>query len=645
MSDNTSSSQINLNFDNRCLRELPIDKEEHNFTRQVSGACFSRVDPTPVDNPTIVAYSKSALELIGLDEEHVQSKIVLDTLSGCKKFNGSETYAHCYCGHQFGNFAGQLGDGAAIYLGEVVHKDKRYEMQLKGAGKTPYSREADGRKVLRSSIREFLASEAMHYLGIPTTRAGTIITSDTKVVRDIFYDGNAKLEKASIVLRISPSFIRFGSFEICKQTDSMTGRKGPSFNKPQTLVTLLDYCVKHYYPEIWEVHSNNKEKMCREFLMEISKRTAELVASWQCIGFCHGVLNTDNMSILGLTIDYGPYGFLDRYDPHFICNASDSGGRYTYERQPEICKWNVGKLCEALTDFIPSSDIQDIMECFDVNYNKSYLSRSREKLGILHATEAQDKQDMELIKEFYNVMEANGSDFTNTWRCLSNLNFPTSENFKESHEITLTSLKEASSTLEELKLAFAPKMETRELQMFVQMAQMNPELLNRIGVGANIVLRELQNREKMAEIKDFSDEEALKVYQQNKWNDWLNQYVKRLEADIEGVNTDIKTLNTERRNIMNKANPKLILRNYIAQSVIEKAERGDFIPANNILKLLETPFEDHLLESNIDRLTLTDNKEESVNRSSVDPPDYSVKDEVAKLGNKPPTWATAIKVT
>jgi uncharacterized protein YdiU (UPF0061 family) len=216
-----------------------------------------------------------------------------------------------------------LGDGAAIYLGEIINSaGERWELQLKGAGITPYSREADGRKVLRSSIREFLCSEAMHHLGVPTTRSATCITSDDKVVRDMFYDGNPVLERCTVISRIAPTFIRFGSFEIFKTMDPMTGRRGPSVGRKDILITLTDYVIDTFYPNI-----SNEPNVCalekyKKFFKEVVIRTAKTVAFWQTIGFCHGVLNTDNMSIIGLTLDYGPFGFLDRYDPDHVCNSS-----------------------------------------------------------------------------------------------------------------------------------------------------------------------------------------------------------------------------------------------------------------------------------------------------------------------------------
>ncbi|GFR27508.1 protein adenylyltransferase SelO-1, mitochondrial [Trichonephila clavata] len=311
-----------LNFDNLAISRLPMDPEERNYVRSVNAACFSKVMPTPVENPKLVAYSSSALSLLDLSVEESELEDITEYFSGNKILHGSEPAAHCYCGHQFGYFSGQLGDGAAIYLGEVINaRNERWEIQLKGAGLTPYSRTADGRKVLRSSVREFLCSEAMHFLGIPTTRAGTCITSDSKVIRDIFYDNHPKEEYCSIVLRIAPTFIRFGSFEIFKTLDPITGRVGPSVGRYEILYSLLDYVIETFYPEI-HVKSNDLIQKYSAFFEEVVLRTARLVALWQCVGFCHGVLNTDNMSILGLTIDYGPFGFLDIYDPNHVCNAS-----------------------------------------------------------------------------------------------------------------------------------------------------------------------------------------------------------------------------------------------------------------------------------------------------------------------------------
>lgn len=340
----TMAMKTSLRFDNRAIRELPVEDtapEKCTEPRTVPDACFSRVMPQPLRQPQLVTASESALQLLGLNRSAVSDAELADAFSGNDLPDGAEPAAHCYCGaciivcgtrlrhhpifirsssstcsslcthylrsalcgnsillcsagRQFGNYAGQLGDGAAMYIGEVLNADdERWEMQLKGAGRTPYSRMSDGRKVLRSSLREYLCSEAMHALGVPTTRAGTLVTSDSYVVRDQFYNGNPKEERCSVVLRIAQTFLRFGSFEICRPSDPYTGREGPSAGKDsQMLPPMLDYAIGSFYPEIAAQHGTNTKEAYRQFMREVTERTARLVAKWQCVGFCHGVLNT-----------------------------------------------------------------------------------------------------------------------------------------------------------------------------------------------------------------------------------------------------------------------------------------------------------------------------------------------------------------
>lgn len=278
-----------LNFNNLALRSLPIDKENKNVIRQVEGACFSLAQPTPVANPRLVAFSSSALSLLDLSLSEVSRPEFVQYMSGNRPLPGSQTAAHCYCGHQSGYFSGQLGDGAAMYVGEVLNANsERWEIQLKGAGLTPFSNHRDGRKVLRSSIREFLCSEAMYYLGIPTTRAGCCVTSDTMVDRDKNYEGNTKKERASLVLRIAPTFLRFGSFEIFKAADPLTSYQGPSAGRVDMLHQLLSYTINTFFPDICAKEFQTAEECYLAFYEELVVLTARLVASWQCIGFCHG---------------------------------------------------------------------------------------------------------------------------------------------------------------------------------------------------------------------------------------------------------------------------------------------------------------------------------------------------------------------
>ncbi|CAJ0927953.1 unnamed protein product [Ranitomeya imitator] len=452
-----ASSLRALRFDNRALRSLPVEPgdgqdEDAVRSRQVPGVCFSPVRPSPVQEPRVVALSPPALALLGLQLGEEDEEEAAMYFSGNRLLPGSEPAAHCYCGHQFGNFAGQLGDGAAMYLGEVVNPaGQRWELQLKGAGLTPYSRQADGRKVLRSSIREFLCSEAMSHLGIPSTRAASCVTSDSTVVRDIFYDGHPKNEKCTIVLRVAATFLRFGSFEIFKPTDEFTGRRGPSVGRNDIRIQMLDYVIGTFYPDIQEKCPERTQRNA-EFFREITKRTARLVAEWQCVGFCHGVLNTDNMSIVGVTIDYGPYGFLDRYDPEHICNGSDNMGRYAYNKQPEICKWNLGKLAEALVPELPIDISQKILEEeYDVEFQRHYLQKMRKKLGLIHV---KLDEDSKLISDFLDTMNLTGSDFTNTFRVLSKFSGSAGDIDGFVNIIT-----EQCASMEELKVAFKPKMD------------------------------------------------------------------------------------------------------------------------------------------------------------------------------------------
>uniref|UniRef100_H2Y534 Selenoprotein O n=1 Tax=Ciona savignyi TaxID=51511 RepID=H2Y534_CIOSA len=498
-----------LQLDNLVIRSLPLDSSKVPGSRQVRGACFSLSDPTPLDNPRLVAWSDSALKLLDLQHDAGSSQKLADYFSGNKLLHGSVPASHCYCGHQFGYFSGQLGDGAAVYLGEVVNNSgQRLELQLKGSGKTPYSRSADGRKVLRSTIREFLCSEAMFHLGIPTTRAGTVIVSDDQVVRDIFYDGKAKMENCAVVLRIAPTFLRFGSFEIFKP--------GPSDRMHEILPQMLDYCLENLFPEI--PTSIPKSQQYLELYKEVCIKTAKLVAKWQCVGFCHGVLNTDNMSLLGLTIDYGPFGFMDYFDPNFQCNNSDNQGRYVYKAQPEICHWNLKKFAEAIKESVDLEDSLKVLETFFPVYKKEHFMGMSKKLGF----SVSFNDDENLIESFLQTMQDTFSDFTNSFRNLNKLSWPGLENHAQTFDATLESL--------------------------------------------------------------------LEVTNKEKWKSWLEKYVCRLKKESDNAE-NLLVLDTQRKYLMDGANPKYILRNYIAQNAIELAENGDFSEVRNVLHRLENPFE------------------------------------------------------
>ncbi|KAJ8374107.1 hypothetical protein SKAU_G00046870 [Synaphobranchus kaupii] len=589
-----------LHFDNVALKKLPIDPSKDSGVRTVKGACFSRVQQQPLVNPKFVAVSEPALALIGLSADDVlRDPLGPEYLSGSKLMPGSEPAAHCYCGHQFGNFAGQLGDGAASYLGEVkAPADQsvdllnenpcgRWEIQVKGAGLTPFSRQADGRKVLRSSIREFLCSEAMFALGVPTTRAGSLVTSDLRVTRDIFYDGRPRQERCSVVLRIAPSFIRFGSFEIFKPMDELTGRQGPSVGRNDIRTQLLDYVIETFYPEIQQNHADRAERNAA-FFREVTVRTAKMVALWQCVGFVHGVLNTDNMSIVGVTLDYGPFGFMDRFDPDFVSNNSDNSGRYSYQAQPAVCRWNLARLAEALGPELRPQSRQAVLDEYLPLYNGFYLGNMRKKLGLLRKEEPEDET---LVTDLLQTMHNTGADFTNTFRSLSQMSCPLGEETQEEEEAALGCsvdlLLEQCSSLEELKEANKPTMDHRELVMVLSLAQSNPALFEMLADKAS-VSKQLERLARLKELVDTNPED-LKAKQREDWTRWVKQYRKRLAQECDGQ-SDPQEVEEERVRTMDSVNPRVVLRNYIAQNVIEAAEAGDYSEVQRILKVLENPF-------------------------------------------------------
>ncbi|MDP1927021.1 MAG: YdiU family protein [Thiobacillus sp.] len=323
-------------------------------------AYYSRVCPTPVPDPYLVCHSPEALALLDLDASEISRPELIQTLAGNQLLPGMDAMAALYAGHQFGHFVPQLGDGRAILLGEVKNAaGEGWEVQLKGAGRTPYSRGGDGRAVLRSSIREFLCSEAMHALGIPTTRALCIVGSDRPVYRE-------DEETAALVTRLAPSFVRFGSFEVFYYR-----------NQIEPIKHLADYVIARYYPTL-----ATRAEPYAELLREVTRRTAELMAQWQAVGFSHGVMNTDNMSILGLTLDYGPFGFLDAFDPGYVCNHSDTGGRYAFDQQPDVAAWNITKLAQTLVPLLSVEAASAAIADYPQQFGQAYIARMAAKLGL-----------------------------------------------------------------------------------------------------------------------------------------------------------------------------------------------------------------------------------------------------------------------
>ncbi len=390
-------------FDNAFLRALPGDPEPGNFVRQVPGALWSAVQPTPVAAPRLLAHSREMAQELGFSDEEVASQAFADVFGGNALLPGMQPFASNYGGHQFGHWAGQLGDGRAITLGEAVLPDgARRELQLKGAGLTPYSRGADGRAVLRSSIREFLCSEAMHHLGIPTTRALSLVGTGEGVVRDMFYDGHPEVEPGAVVCRVAPSFLRFGHFEL------------PAARGETTLLRqLADFCIARDFPHL----QGEGEALYADWFGEVCERTARLVAGWMRVGFVHGVLNTDNMSILGLTIDYGPYGWIDAWDPDWTPNTTDAQGRrYRFGWQPRIAYWNLGQLARALSPlFADVAPLQAGLQRFGTAYAAAERDNAARKLGLAECRDA----DLALLRELHALMHAHEIDMTLWFRGLA----------------------------------------------------------------------------------------------------------------------------------------------------------------------------------------------------------------------------------
>ncbi|NME67592.1 protein adenylyltransferase SelO [Flammeovirga aprica] len=489
---------MHLNLKNT-FTKLPADPEKENYRRQVINACYSYVTPKKTANPSIIHVSDEMLESLGISKEESQSEEFKNLFTGNSTYPNSTPFAMCYGGHQFGQWAGQLGDGRAINLFEVEHNDKLWAVQLKGAGETPYSRSADGLAVLRSSIREYLCSEAMYHLGIPTTRALSLGLSGDEVLRDVMYNGNSAYEKGAVVCRTAESFVRFGNFEILAANQDH-----------DTLKKLADYIITQFYPHLG---APSKETYLA-FFKEVAERSMEMVLGWQRVGFVHGVMNTDNMSILGLTIDYGPYGWLEGYDFGWTPNTTDSQfKRYRYGTQGEIVGWNLFKLANAIYPLIGEAEgLQDALEDYKDNYIQRYNKMMLEKLGLSVAFE----EESAFIQELEKALHKTETDMTIFFRLLSNLK-------KDKSQDPLSVVKEAFYTLDSMT----------------------------------------------EEVKE-------------QWNNWFEKYFERLALE---TNSD-----QDRKEKMNKVNPKYVLRNYMAQLAIDEADEGNYDLIEEFYQLLKQPY-------------------------------------------------------
>lgn len=445
-------------------------------------AFYAKVNPTPFSAPPfLISANPSAAALLDLDPHEATRPEFAGVFGGSLLVPGMEPLAMLYSGHQFGVYVPQLGDGRAILLGEVQNEQgERWDLHLKGAGMTPFSRDGDGRSVLRSAIREYLCCEAMQGLGIPTTRALCLIGSDDKIYRE-------QVETAATIVRMAPSHVRFGTFEIFyyrKQHDH--------------LKVLADYVIDQHFPQL-----RDRSEPYVSFFADVVERTAKLVAQWQAVGWAHGVLNTDNMSILGFTLDYGPYGFMDDYDPGFICNHSDYNGRYAFNQQPYIGLWNLSCLAQTLLPLAPKEALKAAMDGYQTSVDRHYRDLMRAKLGLVE----QRAGDEDLLQDLKSLLVGSRVDYTIFWRELG----------------TFSSAKDAKN--ERLREHF-----------------LNPD----------------------------------------RFDAWAAQYRERLQSE--------QSRDEDRRRRMDLVNPIYVLRNYLAQGAIEKAQQKDYSEIDRLLQLLRNPY-------------------------------------------------------
>ena len=393
-----------LTFADRFVTALPADPRTDNRIRQVEHACYSRVEPTKVRAPEALVIVPEVAALLDLDPTPTPE--LTSILAGNTVLPGMAPYAACYGGHQFGTWAGQLGDGRAITLTEVVNgQGEAFEIQLKGAGPTPYSRTADGRAVLRSSLRELVCSEAMFHLGVPTTRALSLVLTGDSVVRDMLYDGHPAAEPGAVVCRVAPSFLRFGSYEIHASRDDEA-----------TLRQLVRFTLERFYPQ----YIDGDKLDITGFFTEVMQKTAWMVSEWMRVGFVHGVMNTDNMSILGLTIDYGPYGWVESFDLDWTPNITDaSGRRYRFGAQPQVAQWNLAQLAKALAPLCDDLDpLRKTIDAYIPELSAQYRHTMLRKLG-LSGLRTSATEDDDLLTDLGALLVELETDMTLFFRALA----------------------------------------------------------------------------------------------------------------------------------------------------------------------------------------------------------------------------------
>lgn len=506
-----SSLQNKFTFNNRFVDNLPADSEPEKYPRQVHGAAYSFVMPTSVIAPHIIALDNELAAALGFSEPDVADPLFRDVMAGNALLDGMAPYAMNYGGHQFGNWAGQLGDGRAINLGELVTPSGQQQvLQLKGAGLTPYSRRGDGLAVLRSSVREFLCSQAMEHLGVATTKALSLSLTGEEVMRDVMYDGNGAFEPGAVVCRVSSSFTRFGHFQL------------PAFRQDTELLRLLaEHTITTDFPHLLKAGQTIDETVYLAWFKEICQRTVKLIVGWQRVGFVHGVMNTDNMSIIGETIDYGPYGWIDDFDLNFTPNTTDrQHKRYRFGTQGEIAQWNLFQLANAIYPLVGEAEpLELILNEFADDFQLAWRQMMAQKIGLETYRNAQDLALIESLEATLSLVE---TDMTIFYRQLAKLDI--SQDLSDS-EYWLSILENA----------------------YYQQTQLSESYLSQMS-------------------------------------QWLVTWQQRLMIDARDAN--------ERIAQMNCVNPKYVLRNYLSQQAIDKAESGDYSEIHRLQHILRNPYDE-----------------------------------------------------
>ena len=542
---NQPVNPLGLQFVNRFTRDMPADPETENRRRQVSGACFSRVEPTPTSAPTLVAYSAEVAAELGISDEQARSEDFVQIFNGNRVTPDMDPFAMCYGGHQFGNWAGQLGDGRAIALGEVATPDGEYQtLQLKGSGPTPYSRRGDGLAVMRSSVREFLCSEAMFHLGVPTTRALSLTLTGDQVMRDMFYDGNPANELGAVVCRVSPSFLRFGNFQLFADRSELSELKA-----------LIDWTIRTDFAHLAQGDGEQPLWVVTDWFEEVVRTTAEMIVHWMRVGFVHGVMNTDNMSILGLTIDYGPYGWLEGFDPEWTPNTTDAQGRrYRYGNQPSVGHWNLVQLANAIAPFY-GNDLEPLQAALDTytdEFGSGWNAMMAERLGFLGFG---GDDDNALFGELGRVLQLTETDMTIFHRNLAQVDVENADDLSDAdlcRPIAGAWYGEPTATIPYGE----PNATTPEGDAEFYDAAFDEADVDEAG----------------------SDTESAMA-------DWLRAWADRCMVDGRSAE--------ERKLAMDAVNPKYVLRNWMAQLAIDRIdERGDFAGVTELLDLLRNPYDD-----------------------------------------------------